>query len=419
MTWLPASPRGQLLAAALGGLLGGVVLTVVVGALLPESDDESAGPASETIVTVPSVPDQPEVSSIVPSTSTGGSDEASDEPTSGEGEASGDSDDSDEGSSNEPDDAPLLPNAAPAGRGSLPDAAEVTCPPATETVDSADGLTDALGRARPGDSIRLAEEAFAGNFVTSASGSADEPIYLCGSAGSVIDGGDVEGDYALHLDGATHWRLVGFTVHGGQKGIVADGTVGSVFQGLTVSGTGDEAIHLRANSTDNVVLGNTVSDTGHRRDEYGEGIYVGSAVSNWCTYTECHVDRSDRNVIKDNTITGTTSEAIDIKEGTTGGVLIGNTFDGSAMTGADSWVDMKGNNYLIQGNTGVDAPEDGFQTHEILDGWGDYNVFTGNHADVGGPGLGIAARPEEHNVVHCDNTAVNAGDGLSNVPCTP
>ena len=50
---------------------------------------------------------------------------------------------------------------------------------------------------------------------------------------------------------------------------------------LTVSRIGDEAIHLRDNSTDNVVSGNTVSDTGHRKPQYGEGIYVGTANSFW------------------------------------------------------------------------------------------------------------------------------------------
>src|SRR5262249_17508143 len=156
------------------------------------------------------------------------------------------------------------------------------------------------------------------------------------------------------------------TVTGGQKGVVADGTVGSVIQGLTVSGTGDEAVHLRSFSTDNVVLDNTISDTGHRRDKYGEGVYIGSAVSNWCTYTDCQAERSDRNVVKGNTITGTSSEAVDIKEGTTGGFVVDNTFDGAGMTGADSWVDVKGNNYLVQGNTGTDAPVNGMQTHQIL-----------------------------------------------------
>ncbi|WP_226926404.1 hypothetical protein, partial [Pseudomonas sp. K8] len=194
--------------------------------------------------------------------------------------------------------------------------------------------------------------------------------------------------------------------------------VGSVIQGLTVSGTGDEAVHLRSNSTDNVVLGNTISDTGNRRDKYGEGVYIGSAVSNWCTYTDCDADRSDRNVVMGNTISGTSSESIDVKEGTTGGAVLGNTFDGAGMTGADSWVDVKGNNYLIQGNTGTNAEKNGMQTHQILDGWGDFNVFAANSLDVGSSDFAIASWPEESNVVRCDNTFVNAAEGLSNIPCT-
>ncbi|MGH9187273.1 MAG: hypothetical protein ACRD0U_15885 [Acidimicrobiales bacterium] len=48
-----------------------------------------------------------------------------------------------------------------------------------------------------------------------------------------------------------------------------------------MSDIGDEAIHLRAFSTDNLAIGNTIRNTGLRRDKFGEGIYVGSAVSNW------------------------------------------------------------------------------------------------------------------------------------------
>ena len=100
-------------------------------------------------------------------------------------------------------------------------------------------------------------------------------------------------------------------------------------------------------------------------------------------------DRSDRNVIEGNDIAGTTAEAVDIKEGTSDGVLRGNTFDGSAMDEADSWVDVKGNGWLIEGNTGTAAPEDGFQTHQILDGWGTGNVFRHNTAKMSGSGVGF------------------------------
>ena len=84
------------------------------------------------------------------------------------------------------------------------------------------------------------------------------------------------------------------------------------------------------------MLDNTISDTGIRREKFGEGVYVGSAQSNWCTISDCRPDRSDRNVIEGNAISGTTSEAIDIKEGTVDGVVFDNSFDGAAMTESDS-----------------------------------------------------------------------------------
>ena len=148
----------------------------------------------------------------------------------------------------------------------------------------------------------------------------------------------------LHLDGASYWRLTGFTVTNGQKGVMADGTNGSIIENLIVHTIGDEAIHLRAFSSDNVVTGNRVSDTGLRRDKFGEGIYVGTAESNWGDISGGEPDNSDRNLIENNTIWGVTAEAIDVKEGTSDGIVRGNTFDGSAMTedGADSWVDIKG-----------------------------------------------------------------------------
>lgn len=405
--------RDPRLLPGLAGAVGGVVLSALVVVLVwPE--DPAVDSGAEGVAGTPSVrpsPTPPDILSGGPPTSA---------PTETEDTGGEQADDeSDEGDSYpDPEDAPPLEDAPPAGEGDLPDASPVTCASPTTTVSDADELAEALASASPGDRIGLADGTYAGNFVTTASGTPGEPIFLCGSSDAVIDGGDIEGDYSLHLDGARYWRLVGFSVIGGQKGVVADGTVGTVIQGLSVSGTGDEAVHLRSHSTDNVVLDNTISDTGNRRDKYGEGVYIGSAVSNWCTYTDCEPDRSDRNVVKGNTISDTSSESVDVKEGTTGGVIVGNTFDGAGMTGADSWVDVKGNNYLIQGNTGVYAEKNGMQTHQILDGWGDFNVFTGNFLDVGSSDYAIAAWPEESNVVTCDNTFVNAAEGLSNIPCT-
>ena len=95
---------------------------------------------------------------------------------------------------------------------------------------------------------------------------------------------------------------------------------------------------------------------------------------------------------------GTTAEGLDVKEGTTAGIARGNVFGGDALAGADSWVDAKGNEWRFEGNTGIGSPQDGFQMHEILDGWGTGNVFVGNVARVDGPGLRL--RHDEHDRQH-------------------
>jgi len=293
------------------------------------------------------------------------------------------------------------------------------CPTASVTVADADELQDALDDAEPGDVIRLADGRYDGRFEIENSGARDEPIWLCGSAKAVLDGGNPKKGVVLALDGVEHWRLIGFGVQNAQKGIIVDGSSDTVLGGLTVRRIGDEAIHLRSGSVDNLVVGSTISETGLRKPEFGEGVYVGTAESNWCDISDCKPDRSDRNRIVGNTITKTTAEAVDIKEGTSGGTVTGNTFDGSALVAAtaDSWVDVKGNNWSIIDNTGRTSPRDGFQTHEIVDGWGTGNRFAGNVARVDGPGYGYALTPVRGNTIACTNTASGAAKGLSNVSC--
>src|SRR5690606_31856777 len=124
------------------------------------------------------------------------------------------------------------------------------------------------------------------------------------------------------LTGVHHWRLIGFTVRNGQKGVMADRTGDTVIQGLTVHDIGDEAIHLRDFSSGNVVQYCTIYATGLRREKFGEGVYLGTAESNWATVSGGRMDRSDHNTVRGNVIRAT-AEAIDIKEGTTGGHIVG------------------------------------------------------------------------------------------------
>ncbi|HEX3680271.1 MAG TPA: hypothetical protein VHU90_11165 [Galbitalea sp.] len=292
------------------------------------------------------------------------------------------------------------------------------CPPASVKVATAPQLRAALTHASPGDVITLANGTYTGAFTATARGSADHPIYLCGGREAVLQGRGVDSGYVLHLDGATNWRLLGFSVRNGKKGIMADGVQRVAIGGLSVSHIGDEAIHLRRASSDNLVFRNTVSSTGLREPKFGEGIYVGSAKSNWCGISNCQPDRSDRNRIVGNDISATTAEAIDIKEGTSHGEISSNRFDGSKISAADSWVDVKGNDWLIADNVGTTSPKDGFQTHEVVSGWGRGNRFSGNHAQVDGPGEGFVFEPPLNNILDCSNTVSGAAGGFANVKCT-
>lgn len=321
--------------------------------------------------------------------------------------------DDDDGEDDVPTDAGPAPDWMSAANATTP-----ACPAPTVRVSTADDLQTALDDAAPGDVIWLEPGIYVGEFVTTASGTDAEPIALCGERDAILDGDGIKGGYAFHLDGAQHWIVDGFTIRNAQKGVMADGTTGTTISRLRVHAIGDEAIHLRRGSTDSVVTGNVISDTGRRRPKFGEGVYIGTAESNFCDISDCRPDPSHRNSIVGNVFFATTSEAIDAKEGTEDGLIAGNLFDGSQITGADSWVDVKGRNWTIEDNAGRHTPADGFQTHEIIDGWGTANTFrdnTGELDDV--DGFLVAIRPERQNEVACSNRLLTDIGSATNTDC--
>lgn len=319
--------------------------------------------------------------------------------------------------------------ASPVAAGTASDAGPLpeSCPTTGKSVRVADAqaLSRALDSAKPGLTIALADGTYSGRFVISRSGQARRPITICGSADAILDPGTNLKYYTLHLDGADHVDVRGITVRQGLKGIMADDWDHGTIDGVTVTGSGEEGIHLRRWSSDSTVSNSRISDTGTadpavRPDaaRFGEGIYVGSAYTNWPKYTGGLPDASDNVRIVGNTISNTTAESIDIKEGTTGGLVSGNTFDGAGMVAADSWLDVKGNDYTIRGNVGSSSPRDGFQTHVQLDGWGNGIHFSENTGRVDAPGHGIRVASQSAGVVvSCTNDLAGAGSGLSNVPC--
>lgn len=310
--------------------------------------------------------------------------------------------------------------------GTSPDSATgatspTSCTSSGPTITDAAGLDHALTSATPGATIVLAPGTYSGNFVATVSGTAASPITMCGPRDAVIDGGSIKSGYALHLNGASWWNLVGFSVRGSQKGVMVDHADHVVISGMSVHDIGDEAVHLRSFSSYDTVEGVTVRNTGLNNPSFGEGLYVGSAHTNWCRYSSCAPDASNYDVLKSNDIAGTTAENIDIKEGTTGGVIVGNRLSGLGMVAAaaTAWVNVKGNSWTLSMNVGAESLRDGFQVHQVYPGWGKDNVLRANTATVDGPGYGIyVQRDSLGTLVACTNVANGAGAGLSNVACT-
>ncbi|WP_433350360.1 cellulose binding domain-containing protein [Micromonospora sp. CA-111912] len=324
-----------------------------------------------------------------------------------------------------------------------------TAPPGTTVnVSTATQLQAALAAAAPGQTIQLAAGTYRGSFLTTRAGTAASRITLTGPRGAVLvnDGPAGTGPscpaptagwdsgYGLWLFDAPYWNLTGFTVAESKKGIVLDNSHHVTIDGVYVHHTEDEAVHFRRSSADGIIRDSVITDTGLAQPGYGEGVYLGSAQSNFgCHGNSGGMDRSDRVQVLNNRIgPRVTAEHVDIKEGTEGGVIRGNTFDGQGISGVnsgDSWVDAKGNGYLVEGNTGTfRAPgtfANGYETHNLLTGYGCGNVWRGNTSDLGGVGryaVNVSSTskcPANPNVVHASNTVTNAVNGLTNIAVTP
>jgi hypothetical protein len=324
----------------------------------------------------------------------------------------------------------LVDDAAMAGTSTAPTSSPTGT---TVNVSTAAQLSAALSVASPGQTISLADGTYVGHFTLLHSGTAAAPIRITGSRNAHLDGGSMSGGYVLHLDQANYVQVDGITITDAQKAVVMDQCSHDVLTNLDAYHTGEEIILLRNYSSDNVVSGNEVHDSGHTTAGYGEGIYIGLAISNWSSSGQSRTnggpDTSDRNQITGNHIYGTTAENIDIKEGTTGGLIANNSLDSTGMSGAnyaDSWVDLAGNDYLVRNNIGVHPSgvmNDGYQTHIQASGWAMNNTFTANTSAVNASGYAFNIQTSGGttlgNVVKADNTETGAAKGMANIAITP
>lgn len=298
--------------------------------------------------------------------------------------------------------------------------------PSDIIVKTSSELTSALSEALPGDVIRVRSGLYSGKFKAFKSGTTASPIYIIGESGSILDAGSMSSGYGLEIRGSNLF-ISRLEIRNAKKGIILDGVENSILENLKVYNTGEEGIHFRTHSSNNILRNSEIFDIGLKNASYGEGVYIGSSTSNWCTYTDCEIDKSDNNLILNNNIYRTTAEPMDIKEGTTGNIVKGNTMDGSKIQGAnsaDSFMDIKGNETMILDNTFMMLASNskvvaGIQTHARVSGWGNDTVFLNNkvNADINGYAFEIDPKTSG-SVVSCNNEEVGAALGLSNIACT-
>lgn len=105
----------------------------------------------------------------------------------------------------------------------------------------------------------------------------------------------------------------------------------------------------------------------------------------------------------------------------------------SGQNSADSWIDVKGVTYVIDGTAGTFASPgtfaNGYETHNpatspsFANGCG--NVWRNNRSDLGGIGqyaikiTSMSKCPAAPDLVYASNTAANAQRGLTNIKVTP
>ena len=293
------------------------------------------------------------------------------------------------------------------------------------SVSNSSQLSSAITGAQPGDLIELAAGTYSGRWKATASGTSGRRIVLCGPQTAVLNGGDYTVGNGLALSGVQYWTIKGITITNSLVGIAGWKSSWNVIDEVVITRTGQAGIHLRTFSRQNLIIRSKISDTGNLRPQYGEGVYIGSDASQWCTYTNCQPDRSDSNRVERNEIgPNVRADLIDVKAGTTGNIVRKNTGDGSGMVSDPSnpvWVLANGNRLVVDSNTFTHALTHGIKVRSTDDTWALGSLLEANTMNVGSGGYAIVVQTLDNSktTITCDNVSSNAGSGLSNIACKP
>lgn len=293
------------------------------------------------------------------------------------------------------------------------------CPPATTIVSNRTELASALAQAGPGTVIRLNPGKYSGQVDINIKATATSPAWICGPRSAVIDGGGVARRGGIRIDASAHVVVSGMTVRNSIKGIMVMNSSAVTISDTRVENIGDEGIHLLNFTTDSTVVGNSISNTGLVDPDFGEGVYVGTAGDNWCLFSGCKPDRSDRNAIVSNDISHTTAESIEAKVATSGGTISNNTINGLGLRPSSyALIYVKGNDYVVSANTGTNSPTDGVLVIQRNVGWGLRNLVFGNqfYGSIRGYAVHLDTK-DLGNLLGCGTGAAPGSIARTNATC--
>ena len=180
----------------------------------------------------------------------------------------------------------------------------------------------AVGQTEPGDIVYVKNGTYREDvYISGKNGGANYITYQNYPGHSpVIRGTGVENGRSKIVN-SSFIKFIGFTITNFQQGIFVEQSNNIILQNLKIYDIGQEAVHIRFNSSFVILRDSVIHDTG-KLQRYGEGVYIGTSTSqqpNGPPYDNTHDI-----LLKNNTIYNTGDECIEAKEGTYNVTIDGN-----------------------------------------------------------------------------------------------
>ena len=154
-------------------------------------------------------------------------------------------------------------------------------------------------------------------------GTANEPIRIVGSEGTQFRSTSYSREAGILIRDSTNIEIVGVEVRHALWGVYMVNSHGISLLNNDIRDIGQEIIRIKDGSSNVLVEGNSLADSGRRTDDprghaNGEGVYIG-------TGTPSNIDHVSNVTVRNNTITRLNDEAVDIKIPSTNVLVEGNT----------------------------------------------------------------------------------------------